>query len=355
MADQILSYPTTESSIDRRNHAGLSTQIVLYVPDGSGSLIGVGAVQSMDVQESSSLKRVAEIDNGRTVEIIPQDVDKITLTINRLVFDDLTAVQALGAGFYHIRSQRIPFNIAVFNRAHSSNGCAGKVIRQTWYRNCWFESYGTSYSSSQYIISERATIQAQCVEELHPMDSPAGERGILPRIDMIESDYDQCLLHGAIHTEPIVDTPPEEGEPGPISNNPVTNEFEYELGSCQGDANGTMGLNKVVCCLLQEGCLERPFTKGSQEDSDYIYALSLEIAKKNELEFDYSKSGADQGSNQQKPSPVLDAGQTLTIPSSFGSTPAISDFGEFSVPDIGDSLAGRPIIKSNANCNFGTT
>jgi len=230
-----------------------------YIPDGEGNLATVGAIQSLSVTETNTLKRIGETRNPRTFEIIPQGQDMITLNLRRIVFDGLRLTHALGCGFSHIRSQRWPFDIIIFDREHD-----GVVFNanQTWYRRCWFSSYSVDYRSEQYLITENATLECEYVQELYPVSSGDNERGLRLRIDggKLEYSYDEALELGAVSTArppsvptglsmqemqsssmvPAATGPPKAGDPsfiGPIYTPPTAPTTQYNEVPPASDAD----------------------------------------------------------------------------------------------------------------------
>ncbi len=188
------AYPITGSTITRRITAGLSTHIIVYVETDSG-WEAVGAIQNLTATETNALKRIGETRTGRTIELIPQGQDVVTLQVTRLVFDNLRLTHALGAGFSHIRAQRIPFDIVVFDRTHdeAANAFRGPSAPKPYiviYKNCWLGNHTTTYNSNSYIITESATLEAEGVADEHPIIQALNERGMNTRQDQIESEYD---------------------------------------------------------------------------------------------------------------------------------------------------------------------
>ena len=145
------------------------------------------------------MKRIGETRNPRTFEIIPQGQDVISLNIRRIVFDGLRLTHALGCGFSHIRSQRWPFDIIVFDREHDG---ATFNANQTWYRRCWLTNYTVDYRAENYLITENASLECEYVQELYPVSSEDNERGLKLRIDggKLEYSYDEALELGAVKT-----------------------------------------------------------------------------------------------------------------------------------------------------------
>ena len=205
------TYPSSGSTIDRRIRSGLSTQITVFVNDANGGIEPVGAIQSLTVTENNTLKRIGETRSGRTVEIIPQGPDMITLNVRRMIFDNLRLIHALGRGYTHIRSQRVPFDIAVFDKTHTGqvwpqSHAPSLTMMQTWYRRCWFSSLNVDYRAQEYLITENATLECEYIEEIHPITSEDNERGLQLNIDHVEQSYDEGLAPGGLDTARQVDT-----------------------------------------------------------------------------------------------------------------------------------------------------
>lgn len=197
----------TSSTRDRRISTGLSTLIIVYIRDGGnypydGNWFPVGAIQSLTVNETNALKRIGETRSPRTIEIIPQGQDIINLSVRRLVFDNLRLLHALGRGYSHIRSQRIPFDIVVFDKSHCFKNQFPLI---TVYHRCWLSTHSVEYKSDSYIISESATLEAEYVEDVYPVSSLYNEIALALNIDPIEVDYDQAVSDGA-----LVNIPPAE-------------------------------------------------------------------------------------------------------------------------------------------------
>ena len=218
---------STRSSMSKMIRAGLSTQIMAYIPDAEGWFEPVGAIQSLSVTEQNNLKRIGETRNPRTFEIIPQGQDVITLSLRRIVFDGLRLTHALGCGFTHIRSQRWPFDIIVFDRQHGDTNTPAIGIQMTFYRRCWFSNYMVDYRSDQYLITENATLECEYVQELYAVSSVYNERGLKLRIDKgkIEYSYDEGLQLGALPSSQTI----EQGDPrfiGPVYQPGLQGEYE---------------------------------------------------------------------------------------------------------------------------------
>ncbi|MHA2069945.1 MAG: hypothetical protein ACXABY_36740 [Candidatus Thorarchaeota archaeon] len=175
-----MGYLYTGTQQAASTQTGLSTQILVQV-DGQG----VGAIQTMGVAQSRGLQRVAEIGTDGVIELVPNSMTLVSITVNRIVFDKKRMTESFQRGFMNIHAQRIPFDILVFDfqQAQSNTdptvgkanvpgldlissfdvGSDEEGIITHVYENCWFESLTTNYQASDYIVAEDATIQCEFV------------------------------------------------------------------------------------------------------------------------------------------------------------------------------------------------
>ena len=168
-----LSYPYTGTNLDAgKTRTGLSTQIVITV-NGEP----VGAVQSFQVQQQRGTKKISEVGTDGIIEIVPSAPTNITLSVTRIVFDGLSVTEAFARSYVNVAAQRIPFDIVVMDRFHGDE--VDDVVTHTFH-NCWFTSIGKTYNSSDYVISENASIDVEYVSSHRggsPVADTQGHRG----------------------------------------------------------------------------------------------------------------------------------------------------------------------------------
>tara|TARA_B100000579_G_C22827052_1_gene853770 strand:+ start:310 stop:945 length:636 start_codon:yes stop_codon:yes gene_type:complete len=138
-----------------QTRTGLSTQIVVMV-NGKP----VGAIQSFGQTQQRQTRPISEVGTDGIIEIVPSSSTTISLSIQRIVFDGLSLPEAFSRGFNNIAAQRIPFDIVVIDRFSSS---ADTEAITTVYRNCWFTNLAKTFSASDYIISETASVSCEQV------------------------------------------------------------------------------------------------------------------------------------------------------------------------------------------------
>jgi len=207
-------YPRTGSNVDPAMKAGLSTHILIAVDVGGGTQLAVGAIQSMSVTESRNVRKLGETGTQGFVENLPSGNTTIDLNVTRAVFDAYNITRALGRGYKSIGSQRIPFNVYVIDRTHSTKLTVGDIgqagpggfvrppITQI-YHNCWFTSKTSTYNAATYQIVEQATLGCQWHEDVFGTRHGDGERRIEYIGDSIEQAIDEGMPFGALPSEEL--------------------------------------------------------------------------------------------------------------------------------------------------------
>jgi hypothetical protein len=234
-----MSYPSSGSTMGTRSNVGLSPQILVKVGNTT-----VGAIQSFNIDQDKDIVMVEEIGNDGIIESHPKGSAKVILNVNRFVFDNLRLPEAFGRGFVNIQSQRIPFDIHVFDRSTvrkesgvtervinralgkskfvsalndygintnletgditrglsdltSSLGSLGVGFKETepyighivhTYHNCWIKKYTAKYEAENYLILETANFSCEYVTSMVDSKnvSTGGNRGIQYDYDSIE-------------------------------------------------------------------------------------------------------------------------------------------------------------------------
>jgi hypothetical protein len=189
------TYPRTGSILDSTTRTALSTQILIMVNNEP-----VGAVQSFQESQSRPAKRIAEIGTDGTVEIVPQEIAKFNLTVDRIVYDGLSVTESFSRGFRNVQAQRIPFDIVVIDQYTGTDDDA--VI--TTYENCWFTSISKTYSADNFIITENVAIEVENIRTLRGGEAVAlsqgvgGSRQVPTQIDEVELLADSGVRRGSL-------------------------------------------------------------------------------------------------------------------------------------------------------------
>lgn len=163
-----MAYPYTNSTVSANVVTGLSTQILIEVDNHK-----VGAVKQFTADQNRTIGGVGEVGTDGFIEKVPTGPTDIKLTLQRVVFDGKRLTNAFRRSFFNIHSQRVPFNIVVYDNQNATpdnpDGDAsqsGQIVHE--YVNCWFEQLGTPYNSDNYIITETARISVERVRTVSP-------------------------------------------------------------------------------------------------------------------------------------------------------------------------------------------
>lgn len=205
-----MAYPATGSRLTSGISTTLSTQIIIQVEMADGSIVPVGAIQSLSEKQSRGLARIVEIGTDGVIEIVPNKATEFTISLERTMFDGLSLPEAFGRGFRNIQSQRFPFNIQVVDVSAAivdASGTAGKdTTTITTYHNCWFNSASTPLKADNYIIMQSAEVWAEFITSTRSSGPVAasqaagGGRAILTpnSVDVIEGQVDSSRRLGAM-------------------------------------------------------------------------------------------------------------------------------------------------------------
>lgn len=164
--------------------SGLSTQITVKVNN-----VTIGAIQKLGIDQDRELHIHEEIGTVGIVEIHPKSSTKITLTVDRIIFDDLRITESFARGFINIQAQRIPFDIYVIDKSHSLNEYD---VLTHMFHECWFKNTKTPYDANNFIVSESATIVCSRITSFRKGQSAVngGSRGIYYEYDTVERSTD---------------------------------------------------------------------------------------------------------------------------------------------------------------------
>jgi len=172
-----MPYPKTHSLLDSRINASLSTQIVVKVGGTT-----VGAIQSISFPQTRDMNVFEEIGTEGVVEVCPKGSAKVTVTVERLIFDGLRLPEAFARGFINLQAQRYPFDIQIID---TTNGEDNQTAIVTTIHGCWFKSYNPTVAANSFLMTERAEIQAERITT-----SQAGHSAVYGGLRGIAFDYD---------------------------------------------------------------------------------------------------------------------------------------------------------------------
>lgn len=122
---------------------GISTNIVVRI-----GATAVGAIQKISVNEKRTVQPVDEVGTDGHIDSVPTKSTDYDGTCSRTRFERLRITEAFSRGFLHVKSQRIPFDIDIYDNWNGDG--ANSII--TTIKNVWITSISYTYSSTDWII-----------------------------------------------------------------------------------------------------------------------------------------------------------------------------------------------------------
>lgn len=168
----------------------VSTNIVITVNGRS-----IGACSSFDVSEDRSLKAIDEIGTDGHIDLLPTASTNISGSCTRTRFGGKRIAEAFSRGFIHVKSQRVPFDIVIFDHIR---GLDANQVVTTVIENVWISKMGAKYSASDFVIVDDMSFQAESIYSY----TNGGDSAILDPSDaflnQFERDADTGLYRGAL-------------------------------------------------------------------------------------------------------------------------------------------------------------
>lgn len=200
---ELIMATKTGSTLSSSISTGLSTQVVVMV----GAEV-VGAIQNFGENVSRPTRRLGEVGSDGTLEIVPNGLATISLTVNRIYFDGLSLPEAMSRGFKHIHAQRFPFDIVVID-THAGDGDNAII---TTYSGCWFKSLNRSYTIGDFVIAEDGQIEVEAVSStrggapiIESQGAGGGRQIAGSQLDDIEAAADSGQRRGVLDFPGILD------------------------------------------------------------------------------------------------------------------------------------------------------
>ena len=185
--------PNTGSTLGLDNgvnktSTSISTNIIIMVNG-----VAVGAVQTLQINESRNIRQVDEIGSDGHVDSVPNQSTNISGSCTRIRFDRLRVAEAFGRGFVHVHSQVYPFDIVVMDR--QSNNQANQI--STVIKNVWIKSIDYTYSASDWVITENMAWEAETIFSIRN----AGAVGSGPGAFAVAQGGERGIQHATFNNE----------------------------------------------------------------------------------------------------------------------------------------------------------
>lgn len=194
----ILESPTGQN----RTGTALSTFIVLRVGPNP-----VGAVQSIEINEERQVTPIDEVGTDGHIDSAPTRSTNISGTCRRIRYDRLRIAEAFSRGFLHAKSQRIPFNIDIFDKWNGDN----ENMIVTTIKNVWITNISYSYAADNWIITDNMSWMAEDISSTIQGTGNAatgGARGLILQTDTagIEQQTDRGQRRGALDAPGLINS-----------------------------------------------------------------------------------------------------------------------------------------------------
>lgn len=137
-----------------KTSTAISTNILIMVGNNP-----VGAVQSLSINESRSIKMIDEIGTDGHIDSVPNQSTNISGSCQRIRFDRLRITEAFGRGFIHNASQAYPFDIVIMDKQKRNQ--ASQV--STVIKNVWIEKIDYNYTTTDWVIAETMGWKAETI------------------------------------------------------------------------------------------------------------------------------------------------------------------------------------------------
>lgn len=154
--------PNTNSTLSfpggqNKTSTAISTNIIITVRNSNGVNIPVGAVQSMAIDETRSIKMIDEVGTDGHIDSVPNQSTNIKGTCQRVRFDRLRVAEAFSRGFVHVASQAYPFDIVIFDKQKLATGLQISTV----IKNVWIAGISYTYQVSDWVITDNMTWEAE--------------------------------------------------------------------------------------------------------------------------------------------------------------------------------------------------
>jgi hypothetical protein len=146
---------TTAESGRNRTGTAVSTNIIIEV-DGNA----IGAIQNLQVTESRSIVMIDEVGTDGHIDSVPNKSTDVSISCNRIRFDNLRVAAAFSRPYIHVHSQRIPFDI-VIKDIFAGDDPASTLV--TTIKNCWIEQIQYDMKASDFVIAESMSLKAETI------------------------------------------------------------------------------------------------------------------------------------------------------------------------------------------------
>lgn len=196
-------YPQTQSKIygpggTNRTGVALSTQVLIKV-----GITPVGAIQTLSVREQRQITMVDEVGTDGHIDSAPTKSTDITGTCRRVRFDRLRASEAFGRDFLHVHSQRIPFDIEIYDFWGGNR--TSPIITKV--KNVWISNISYDYQVDNWLIFDSMEWTAEAIQSSidDSYAATGGERGPeIMQLNSVEREADIGRTRGTMDSPNLI-------------------------------------------------------------------------------------------------------------------------------------------------------
>ena len=201
-----MTYPKTGSTLTANGtnsganitSTGVSTNILITVGP-----VTVGAVQTLSISEQRPIKMIDEVGTDGHIDSCPTGSTNITGSIDRIRFDRMRLLEALGRGYVHVAAQRIAFDLVIIDTWYGD----GDKQLITTIKNVWIKGIDYSAGASDWILQDKANWEAETIFSTLGTSGQAatgGSRGIPLQIDPYEQAADRGDRRGSMDAPGLI-------------------------------------------------------------------------------------------------------------------------------------------------------
>jgi hypothetical protein len=162
--------PNTRSSTAgpggrNKTFTAVSTNIIITVAGEP-----VGAIQSISIDESRDIAMIDEVGTDGHIDSVPKSSTNVSVSCERVRYDNLRILAAFSRPYIHVHSQRIPFDIELIDRFAGEDPNTSLV---TVIKNCWVKKVSYKYDANDFVISENMDLEAETIYTTLGANNPA--------------------------------------------------------------------------------------------------------------------------------------------------------------------------------------
>lgn len=194
MATRNTGTSLTDSAGNNATFTHLSTNIIVKVNGQS-----VGAIKSLDINESRSIALIAEVGTDGIIDSTPNRSTEISGSCSRTRFARMRIAEAFQQGFVHVHAQRIPFDIEIQDIFADPD--PGNAIITTL-KNVWIQEIRTKYNAEDFVIVDDMTWKCERIYSVlnnkNVVSATASGRNVPIIIDQFSAQADRGLYSGSL-------------------------------------------------------------------------------------------------------------------------------------------------------------